>query len=113
MSADCAGTAGTNLKVSVVSGGARGDNAVTFRAETAGETALAVDTTAICFWVPDLSVTLAPSGMRYLGINVEGYAYGVVRGAGTESSIGRVTCESAATGSCAIFVDCTDQAGMD
>lgn len=332
--ADCAGTAGTNLKVSVVSGGARGDNAVTFRAETAGETALAVDTTAICFWVPDLSVTLAPSGMnrvvdvtaaikattnvgvpfpgtvngnnvnaegmatpdnntgepgpitaktilqaaemltadlgmggtgqvnvsdrtkiasggkpdpsvvgagakttglllgtlsirlstqsiwkldgsgplsgetidaslsgqvklsvggqfqsgdmvvygsgatalkaaisggmaelsvpiavgskelvyvpggvdvltpgtfttgaaylfndrrnnnamitpmvtadvRYLGINVEGYAYGVVRGAGTESSIGRVTCESAATGSCAIFVDCTDQAGMD
>ena len=49
----------------------------------------------------------------YLGISVRGYAYGVVRGSGVESSIARVTCESGPRGVCAIFADCTGQDGMD
>ena len=47
----------------------------------------------------------------YAGIEVEGYAYGVVRGGGVESSIVRVTCE-APSGMCQVFGDCTDQDGM-
>ena len=56
-------------------------------------------------------VPVASARISYLGINVEGYAYGVVRGGGMETSYGRVTCESSATGTCAIFADCTGQDG--
>jgi len=57
--AACRGAASPNIKVSVARDGARGDSSVTFRAEatenfTSGQ--------YICFWVPDLSVTLASSG---------------------------------------------------
>ena len=55
---------------------------------------------------------VARARIAYDGINVEGYAYGVVRGNGMESSYGRVTCETSATGTCVIFFDCTDQDGM-
>lgn len=56
---------------------------------------------------------MSTAEIKYLGIEIAGYAYGVVRGGGMESSYGRVTCESSAAGSCAIFVDCTDQDGMN
>lgn len=49
--------------------------------------------------------------IKYAGIDVEGYAYGVVRGGGTDRSFVRVTCETAAP--CAIFADCTGQDGME
>ena len=70
--ANCAGTAGGNLSVSVVSGGARGDESVTYRAEARADIA---DTTAICFWVPDLSVgltTVSASGVTpaVMGVQV-------------------------------------------
>lgn len=47
--------------------------------------------------------------LKYFGIDVEGYAYGVVRGSGTDRSFVRVTCETATP--CAIFADCTSQNG--
>lgn len=62
------------------------------------------------------NAAVAPMSMgeiRYLGINVEGYAYGVVRSSGTDSSFVRVTCEASATGTCVVFGDCQDQDGMD
>lgn len=49
--------------------------------------------------------------LKYFGIEVEGYAYGVVRGNGTDRSFVRVTCEAAAN--CAIFADCTGADGME
>ncbi|MCY4343660.1 MAG: hypothetical protein OXE83_08840 [Gammaproteobacteria bacterium] len=60
----------------------------------------------------DSALRIAPTSgtITYRGINVEGYAYGVVRGGGVESSIARVTCE-AVSGACQVFADCTDQAG--
>ena len=51
--------------------------------------------------------------IKYAGIEVEGYAYGVVRSGGMESSFVRVTCEASATGKCTVFGDCQDQAGVD
>lgn len=62
------------------------------------------------------NAALAPMSMghiRYAGINVEGYAYGVVRSGGMESSVVRVTCEASATGTCVVFGDCRDQGGDD
>ncbi|MCY4341687.1 MAG: hypothetical protein OXE48_10065, partial [Gammaproteobacteria bacterium] len=56
----CRGGASPNLKVSVANGGAIGDDSVTFRAEVASS---ALDPAQfICFWVPDLSVTLKSVG---------------------------------------------------
>ena len=49
--------------------------------------------------------------IRYAGLEVEGYAYGVVKGGGMDTSYGRATCR-AASGACSVFVDCTDEAGM-
>ena len=49
--------------------------------------------------------------IKYAGVEVEGYAYGVVRGGGTDTSFVRVTCRASAD--CAVFLDCTDQAGMN
>ncbi|MCY3794560.1 MAG: hypothetical protein OXG51_09330 [Gammaproteobacteria bacterium] len=46
----------------------------------------------------------------YDGYTSQGYAYGVVRGDGTDSSYVRIGCTSPA--GCTVFVDCTDQAGM-
>lgn len=48
--------------------------------------------------------------LRYRGFTSQGYAYGIVRGGGTDSSHIRVTCESGSA--CVIFSDCTDQDGM-
>ena len=50
--------------------------------------------------------------ITYAGITVEGYAYGVVRGGGTENSVVRATCEAPA-GKCSVFLDCTSQDGMN
>ena len=58
---NCADPIGTDIEASVANGGERGSTSVTYSVEvkdTGGVTALAVDT-AICFWLPDLSVTLA------------------------------------------------------
>ena len=49
--------------------------------------------------------------IKYAGVEVEGYAYGVVRGGGSDTSFVRVTCRASAD--CAVFLDCTDQAGMN
>ena len=49
--------------------------------------------------------------IKYAGIEVEGYAYGVVRGGAMDRSFVRVTCEG--TTACAIFADCTGQDGME
>ncbi|MYF48980.1 MAG: hypothetical protein F4220_02350 [Gammaproteobacteria bacterium] len=49
--------------------------------------------------------------IKYAGIEVEGYAYGVVRGGAMDRSFVRVTCESATD--CAIFADCTGQDGTN
>jgi len=49
--------------------------------------------------------------LQYRGFSRQGYAYGVVRAGGTDSSHVRVTCESG--GPCVIFADCTDQSGMN
>ena len=59
-----------------------------------------------------LSIMGSTGTISYAGISVEGYAYGVVRGGGTDSSYLRVTCE-AASGKCDVFGDCTDQDGMN
>ncbi len=70
----CSGEAGGNLRTSVMSGGARGDTSVTFRAEITGDEGLTADQ-AVCFWVPDLSVTLTTVSARGVtpmvrGVNV-------------------------------------------
>ena len=49
--------------------------------------------------------------IKYAGIEVEGYAYGVVRGGAMDRSFVRVTCEDATD--CAIFADCTGQDGTN
>ena len=46
----------------------------------------------------------------YDGYTSQGYAYGVVRGGGTDSSHVRIGCTSPS--GCNVFLDCTDQAGM-
>ena len=61
------------------------------------------------------SATQAPAVgvLSYQGVNLRGYAYGVVRGGGIESSFLRVGClgAPAATGVCAVFLDCNGQDG--
>ena len=59
----------------------------------------------------DLPIMASVGRISYAGIDVEGYAYGVVRGGGIESSVVRVTC-NAPSGMCHVFADCMDQAGM-
>ena len=56
-------------------------------------------------------IGMSQGEIKYAGIDVEGYAYGVVRGGGMDTSFVRVTCETAAD--CAIFADCTGQDGME
>ena len=46
----------------------------------------------------------------YDGYTPQGYAYGVVRGGGTDSSHVRIGCTSPS--GCNVFLDCTDEAGM-
>ena len=60
----------------------------------------------------NLAIMATTGQITYAGINIEGYAYGVVRGGGVDRSIIRVTCE-AGSGMCQIFGDCTDQSGMN
>ena len=57
----------------------------------------------------DVRITGSTGTIKYAGVNVEGYAYGVVKGGGVDQSYLRVTCE--AGGSCSVFADCTDQSG--
>ena len=67
-SANCAGAPLDVIEASVVNGGQRGDSTVTYRVEVTdtGDVDFSTDTAvtgaphAICFWIPDLSVTLAP-----------------------------------------------------
>ena len=51
---------GSNIEATVREGGARGDSSVTYRVEVTdtGDGNLAVDQ-SLCFWIPDLSVSLA------------------------------------------------------
>lgn len=57
------------------------------------------------------AMIMASTGLiRYAGVEVEAYAYGVVRGGGMDESFARITCE--ATANCQVFADCTDQDGM-
>ena len=49
--------------------------------------------------------------LGYKDFSDQGYAYGIVKGGGMDQSFVRVTCE--ASYPCAIFADCTDQAGED
>ena len=49
--------------------------------------------------------------IKYDGVEIEGYAYGVVRGGGTDASYLRVTCEH--TKACQVFLDCRDMDGND
>ena len=59
----------------------------------------------------DNDLTILPSSgtISYSGINVEGYAYGVVQAGGQDTSFVRATCEGAR--GCQVYLDCTDQAG--
>ena len=58
----------------------------------------------------NLPIMASVGNIKYAGIEVEAYAYGVVRGGGMDTSYGRATCE-AASGMCQLFADCTDQDG--
>ena len=50
--------------------------------------------------------------ISYLGVGVEAYAHGVVRGGGTDASYVRVRCSDArGAPACVVFADCHDQAG--
>lgn len=52
--------------------------------------------------------------ISYLGVDVEAYAHGVVRGGGLDSSYVRVRCADArGADACVVFADCHDQAGMN
>ena len=54
----------------------------------------------------------ASSGeIRYRGYTPQGYAYGVVKGGGTDGSFVRITCASPV--GCKVFLDCADQSGME
>ena len=59
----------------------------------------------------DNNLAILPSSgtISYLGINVEGYAYGVVQAGGQDTSFVRATCEGGR--GCQVYLDCTDQAG--
>ena len=56
-------------------------------------------------------IGMSTGEIKYAGIDVEGYAYGVVRGGAMDRSFVRVTCEGSTA--CAIFADCTGQDGME
>ena len=58
-----------------------------------------------------LPIMTSTGSIKYAGIEIEGYAYGVVRGGGIESSIVRATC-NAPSGMCQVFASCRDQSGM-
>lgn len=60
---------------------------------------------------PPITRGVSVGNLEYFGFTNQGYAYGIVRGGGTDSSHVRVTCESGSD--CVIFADCTDQAGMN
>jgi hypothetical protein len=49
--------------------------------------------------------------IKYIGVDQEGYAYGVVRQNGTDVSFVRVTCE--ASSGCNTFFSCTDDTGVN
>lgn len=57
-----------------------------------------------------LPIMASVGSITYQGITVEGYAYGVVKGGGMDTSYVRATCE-ATTGMCQVFADCTGQDG--
>ena len=58
--------------------------------------------------------TMSMGTISYLGVGVEAYAHGVVRGGGTDSSYVRVRCADArGAPACVVFADCFDQAGMN
>ena len=57
-----------------------------------------------------LPIMASVGSITYQGINVEGYAYGVVKGGGMDMSYVRATCE-AASDACHVFADCTGQDG--
>ena len=52
--------------------------------------------------------------LKYQGVSTEGYAYGVVKSGGTDTSFLRVTCADPKIGTdaCSVFLDCNDKAGM-
>lgn len=58
----------------------------------------------------NLPIMTSVGTISYAGIEVEAYAYGVVRGGGMESSIVRATCNAPA-GMCQVFASCRDQDG--
>ena len=49
--------------------------------------------------------------IKYAGVEVEGYAYGVVKGGGSDTSYVRVTCEH--TMDCLVFGDCAGADGTE
>ena len=57
-----------------------------------------------------LAIKPTSGEVKYDGIEVEGYAYGVVKGDGMDMSYGRATCE-APSGECEMYVQCTGQDG--
>lgn len=59
-----------------------------------------------------LPIMASMGEITYQGITIQGYAYGVVRNGGTDSSYVRATCE-ASSSACQVFLDCTDQDGMN
>ena len=60
----------------------------------------------------DLSITASVGTIRYAGIEVEAYAYGVIKGGGMDTSYVRATC-NAPSGMCLVFADCTDEDGEE
>ena len=57
-----------------------------------------------------LSIMPVVASITYQGITVEGYAYGVVKAGGMDTSYVRATCE-APSGMCQVFLDCKDMDG--
>ena len=55
--------------------------------------------------------SMSQGEIKYAGVEVEGYAYGVVKGGGMESSSLRVTCEH--TMDCLVFGDCAGADGTE
>ena len=59
-----------------------------------------------------LPIPVASLGLiQYDGFTPQGYAYGVARANGSDRSFVRMTCGE--PGGCLVFLDCTDQGGMD
>ena len=55
--------------------------------------------------------SMSQGEIKYAGVEVEGYAYGIVKGDGMDTSYVRVTCED--TMDCLIFGDCTGADGTE